>query len=90
MSDNRSLREKLEAMANQTASPDEAEIARAMLAERFASRDNPESPRVLTREQIFAAPDRKTQGGTMRFRTKGGTWYTIDVDELDLHIRRDA
>lgn len=33
MPDNRTRREKLEAMANQTASPNEAEIARRLLAE---------------------------------------------------------
>lgn len=85
MADERSLRQKLQAMADQTASPEEAEVARYLLAKLSETG----SGRVLTRDEILGAPDRKTQGRTMTFRTSKGTVYTIDMDEYDVVFVKD-
>lgn len=90
MPDNRPLREKLEAMANQTDSPEEAEIARAIIMNMIGVHEDKKDPRVLTRDDILGTPDRESAGKTMRYRTKSGVWYTIDLDEMDIGITQDT
>lgn len=78
-------------MANQTASPEEAEVARGMLA-RLAEKDPPrhrggETPRVLSREAIFGTPDRTTLPPRgVRIRYPSGTWIHMNEDEVDWQI----
>lgn len=96
MPDDRTLLEKLQAMADQTASPDEAEIAREMIKRMLGMADirTMDSVRdrgkVLSREAILeGTPDREKIGGTVRMQTKSGTWFTVDVDEMDISIMAD-
>lgn len=70
MPDNRSRREKLEAMAAQTASPNEAEIARRLLAEMDAAGPR-ERVRVEHRADEFL--------GRMRF-TYSAAGVKVDYD----------
>lgn len=103
MPDDRPLIEKLQSMANQTVSPDEAEIAREMI-KRMLGMEEPEEEyekgrsvfqsdndtRVLSREAILATPDRDKIGGTVRMQAKSGVWYTIDLDEMNIDITPDV
>lgn len=87
MPDARTLRQKLEAMANQTASPQEAEVARAMLANLPETRGGNETRRVLTREEILAAPSHTPtirRGIAVRFPT--GRWVHMFEDEANWEL----
>lgn len=92
MPDERTTIEKLEAMANQTASPEEADVARSMLAamrSRLAgSGARPKSARVLGREDVMAAPDRDFGGVRrgVRVRFPSGTWMHMYQDEVDWEL----
>ena len=57
MADNRPLVAKLEAMAQQTVSPHEADVARGLLEKLVANRANPETRRSMSRADILGAPD---------------------------------
>jgi hypothetical protein len=85
MTDNRPLREKLLAMAAQSASPVEAAIARGMLAKLHAvPAVGIESARGLTRADILGAPDRPGPPPLVyRVLMPGGWWALLDEDEVD-------
>jgi hypothetical protein len=78
-------------MALQTTSPEEAEVAEAMLARLDARHRAGESQRVIGRERIMHAPDRDSPVKTVRWRTAGGTWINADLDDFELdeagHLR---
>lgn len=83
MPDNRTRMEKLRAMASQTEqSPEEAKVARQLIQQIMAASPINGDGRVLSAEEILGTPDRESVGGSMRIRTKGGGWATIDVDEM--------
>jgi hypothetical protein len=84
MPDDRPLRDKLLAMASQTTSPAEAEVARAILA-RLHPIPAPrgETPGGLTRAAIFGAPDRTGPAiRAYRVHMPSGWWVTLDEDEV--------
>ncbi len=60
MADDRSKREKLEAMASQNVSPNEADVARHLL-------DRLPAPRTLSRDEILAHPDTRVPSRPRRF-----------------------
>lgn len=80
MPDDRSLTEKLEAMANQTVSPNEAEVARLMLERLQARAGRAKSTGALSREDILAAPDRDSPAASVRVYHRG-MWYVLDEDD---------
>lgn len=85
MPDDRPLREKLLAMANQTASPHEAEIAREALERLDAAAGPRKTPGVLTRDDILGSPESETAGRTLRFYSRSAKmWITVDPDEAEL------
>lgn len=79
MPDDRPLREKLEAMANQTASPQEAEVARLMLQSIDRSKAPVQSTRILTRADVLAQPS-SHRPIPVTIRMSDGTLLTVDVD----------
>jgi hypothetical protein len=83
MADYRSKIEKLEAMASQTASPQEAEVAGRLLERLRGTQGRVETPRRLTREDIKARPDRRHSSVTVTIRTRSGT-YTFSEDEASI------
>ena len=83
MADNRSLIEKLRAMADQDASPREAEVARRVLARLGGAPDRKETPRGLSRESILAQPDRDSPREIVHVRV-GGEWVALDRDEYNV------
>lgn len=81
MPDDRPLREKLLAMANQTVSPHEAEIAREALERLDAAAGPRKTPGVLTRDDILGSPESETPVRSIRFYSPSAkTWILIDVD----------
>jgi hypothetical protein len=85
-SDNRSVREKLQELASHPRTPPhEAEVARILLAKLTANRPNPETPRVLTRDEILGAPDDSRPAHrrllTVRY---GGLVFSLYQDEYNL------
>ena len=88
MPDSRSLRAKLLAMASQSASPQEAAIARAMLENMPASAGGIETRRVLTREAILTSPAvaraGPRRGVAVRFPT--GRWVHMYEDEANWEL----
>jgi hypothetical protein len=82
--DDRSLRVKLEAMASQSISPTEAEIARAILAKLHpVAAPRTESPVGLTRAAVLASPDSlDAPVRAYRVRMPGGWWALLDEDEV--------
>lgn len=85
MPDNRPLRAKLEAMANQSISPAEAEIARAILVKLHpVPARGIETRAGLTRAAVLATPDRSGPAlRAYRVRMPGGWWALLDEDEVD-------
>lgn len=78
--DARTREEKLLAMARQTASPHEAQIARRLLAEEGIHVDAPtasapSSSRFMTRDQVLSTPDLYRPDELSRFD------YELDLDE---------
>lgn len=82
MSDDRTKRQKLEAMAAQSASPAEAEVARELLRRLDGPVKAGQSGRLLSRDAILASPDRDSAGGTVRYRASDGTVFIVDVEEM--------
>lgn len=86
MPDERSLVQKLRTMADQSASPQEAEVARAMLARLAATAPRIETRPVLTRESILGASDDFPRtGGSRRevlFQSPSGRWIWCYYDEV--------
>lgn len=91
-SDHRTLEQKLEAMANQTASPNDAANARRKLealrsgraARLTANRANPETPPILTRDDVKARDDgSRGRGRGVRVRYPDGTWIHFDERDMD-------
>lgn len=82
MPDERTLVEKLTAMANQTASPEEAIVARRMLA-RLKARGPQKDPRVLTREEILEGTPTQMKPRGLRVKFPDGTWVHMDEDTVD-------
>jgi hypothetical protein len=84
MADNRPLREKLLAMAAQTNSPEEAQIASAILLRLSrVSAVGTETPQALTRSAILAAPDSsRPSQRAFRVRMPKGTWLLLDEDQV--------
>lgn len=81
MPDTRSLEEKLQAMADQTISPNEAELAREALARIEANRANSETPAERLRRQILGAPD-VSDGRSIRFYSASRRqWVTLSESE---------
>lgn len=79
MSDNRTLIAKLAAMAAQTVSPREAEIAQAFLARL--------KPGALTRTAILDAPDRRDiSKGEVAIRMPLGYWLLLAEEDVDWEI----
>jgi len=76
-------------MAHQSVSPAEAEIAGEMLEKLYGTpAAGIESTRVVSRAAVEASPDRTgPHGATIRMRTRGGLWVTLDVE--DAHIYDD-
>lgn len=68
-------------MANQTASPREAEVARTLLKKLAAMPANPETPRILSREDIAARPDDSDAAVTVSWYSKG-FWTTMEARDL--------
>ena len=81
MSDHRTRREKLQAMADQAASPAEAAVARAMLRNLDRDQARTKSPGILSRAAILAKPDRASSPRTMSYTTRAGVRVTFDLDE---------
>ena len=82
MADTRSLVEKLEAMARQTSSPLEAEVARSMLESLAGTRARKKTPGVLTREAVFDSSDRDSPARGVRVRMPSGYWIHLDEDQV--------
>lgn len=82
MPDDRSLTEKLEAMAAQTVSPNEAAVARTLLERLQAGTARAETPGLLSREAILGAEDDLSVLGS---RSKRVVWrgMTFILDEWD-------
>jgi hypothetical protein len=78
--DYRTRREKLSAMAEQTVSPREAEIARRLLSEMT------ETPTLvsgeLTRESILAQPNTRHHGAERVYDPILGAWVILDTDDV--------
>lgn len=82
MPDDRSLIEKLQAMATQTSqSPHEAETARYLLERLQAGTARTETGRVLTRAEILGTEDVVSGGRTSRRVYWQGYWINVDEDE---------
>lgn len=87
MGDERSLKEKLLAMANQSASPAEAEVARAMLETLAGAQARIESRRLSMREAILASPDRVIgPRRVVEVRFPSGQWVEMFEDEADWEL----
>lgn len=83
MPDDRSLEEKLRAMATQTeVSPHEAEMARNILGRLDQSRKAGQTAGRLTREAILAQPEDsgRRPGAVIRVKI-GRDWIVVDADE---------
>jgi hypothetical protein len=91
MSDDRSLIEKLEAMAAQDESPEEAEVAAAILARMQSRRSSHkgESTKSLTRERIMAAPNATSLQRAVRLHM-GGTVYLFDEQDVPWGLVHEA
>ena len=83
MADTRTLREKLEAMASQTASPNEAANARRLLQKRVGSAPRTETPGSRLREAIRAQADRRGLGFVVFRRQGDNRILKVDIDELE-------
>lgn len=76
--DTRTRREKLEAMASQTVSPNEADNARRLLD----AAPPPETSKVLTRDAILATPGRNAPATAVRVYDRAlGAYVVVDVDD---------
>ena len=82
MPDDRSRIEKLEAMAAQSASPAEAEVARLLLESLEGYRARIESPRALTRADVLARPNRTGRRLVVWYTDRWGRRVSVDADEL--------
>lgn len=89
MPDERTLVEKLRAMAEQAASPREAAVARRLLERLAGSGAHPQTPGIVSRESVLSTPDRDSHRGTLRYRTKGGTWVTVDIEDWSIDLIKD-
>jgi hypothetical protein len=78
-------------MANQTTSPAEALVARAILAKLHpVPARGIETRAGLTRDAVLAAPDRSGPPlRAYRVRMPGGTWVLLDEDEVPWDLVRN-
>lgn len=87
MPDDRPLREKLEAMAADRSSPQEADVARVMLENMPGPQPRIKTRRILTREAVMAAPDRVSSARhEVAVRFPSGRWVQMYEDEANWEL----